>query len=542
MVIEGDSQTSTTPDQATNRDAFYSYAYADDPANAAVTVHVRAQASRTIGGPAFAGPPVEGPDVGSPTGNTLVDRRGDDMAYGPRLMTAMLGSNDLATFSVANTMAKWLNYAPTLRAAGIKLAVVAPPPYHPAHAGYATFNPRWLDYVARLRDPAVRAGFADYYVPLGEHPDFRDPATRDTTINTGDFIHLTPGASTTASGQYRAYQVYKAAIDTIRDATRTDATAMYEAAWPSSETNLAPGTTIMRRVMVRGIAHGGLASGAGVSGPAGTTIALNGGPAGTSVGTNAANGRAIYNGDVLDIAIPLSALNSTTVAIGLTIGSETRTISYRTTADVTPASYAHQDVTSVQAADPVHTHAGLAFDSVGVGLLAVYGPGGTPVGISVGGVGATRLVTQAATGQLSLWTVPITTTGPRTVVVTFPGWTGQSILSWGVVRNADAAVQQLSPPSDGAGPANESSPHATGSVTVPANGIAVAFFGEYGGATITPATASSGTTLIDEGRGTYQSETYGIAVGTRSTSGAAGFAFAFGSYPRAAVVFKAAGT
>ncbi|MEO5494559.1 MAG: hypothetical protein ABIR08_11115 [Sphingomonas sp.] len=125
MVIEGDSQTSTTPDQATNRDAFYSYAYADDPANAGVMFHVSAQVSRTVGGAAYGGPPPEGADIGSPTGNTLLNHRSDDVAYGPHLLTAMLGSNDLGTFSVDNTMAKWLDYAPPVRATGAKLAVVA---------------------------------------------------------------------------------------------------------------------------------------------------------------------------------------------------------------------------------------------------------------------------------------------------------------------------------------------------------------------------------------------------------------------------------
>jgi hypothetical protein len=544
MVIEGDSQTSTTPDQAGSHADFYSYSYASDPANSGVTFHVRAQSSRAVGGAAYAGPPPEGADAGSPTGNTLLDHRSDDIAYGPQLITAMLGSNDLGTFSVDNTIAKWLNYAPPVRAAGIKLAVVAPPPFHPSNANYATFNPRWTDYVGRLRNPAVRATFADYYIPLGEHPDFRDPALVDTMINAGDLIHLTPGASSVPSGQYRAYQVYKAAVDTIRDPARTNSTSMYGTAWPASETNLAPGATITRRIIVQGIAHAGLTSGASISGPAGTTIALNGGTAGSSVGTNSGNGRAIYNGDALDIAIPLSALNSTAISVDLTIGGETRTISYTTTANVTPAAYAHQGVVNIAGADTVHTYAGAAFDNVGMGLLAVYSPTAAPSGISVGGVSATRQVAQSAAfaGALSLWTVPIAATGARAVVLTFPGWTAQSVLSWGVVRNADSTVQQLSPASDGAGPASESSPHPTGSLTVPANGIAVAFFGEYGGATITPATAGSGTTLIDEGNGTYQSETYGMAVGTRSTSGAASFVFAFGNYPRAAAVFKAAGT
>lgn len=542
MVIEGDSQSSTAPDQAGGRDAFYSYAYADDPANAGVTFHVRAQVSRTVGGPAFSGPPIEGADTGTPTGNTLVDHRSEDIGYAPQLLTAMLGSNDLLTFSVSNTIAKWLAYAPVVRAAGIKLAVVAPPPYHPANASYATFNPRWVDYVDRLRDPAVRAAFADYYIPLGEHPDFRDPATVDAMFNASDKLHLTPGAGVISSGQYRAYQVYKAAVDTIRDVDRTNATSIYGSAWPASETNLAPGATIVRRVVVRGIAHAGLSAGASVSGPAGTTIALNGGSPGSIVGTTSGNGRALYNGDMLDIVIPLSALNSTAVSIDLTIGGETRTISYTTTADVAPTSYVHQDVVGQTGADAVHTYAGCTFGDVGVGVIAVRGP--TPAGVSVGGVAATRQRVQTTPfgGNLSIWTLPIGATGARNIVVTFASFTGQSVISWGIVKNADAAIQQISPASDGAGPGSESSPQSTASLTVPANGIAIGFFGEYGGASIATTTAGSGTTLIDEGRNTYLGETLGIAVATRATSGSVNFVAPFGDYPRAALVLKAAGT
>jgi len=542
MVIEGDSQSSTAPDQSTNRDAFYSYTYADDPANAAVTFHVRAQVSRTVGGAAFSGPPPEGADAGTPAGNTLLDHRSGDIAYGPQLMTAMLGSNDLGAFSVDNTMAKWLSYAPAVRAAGIRLAIVAPPPYHPSNSSYATVNPRWLDYIDRLRNPATRATFADYYVPLGEHPDFRDPATIDAMFNASDKLHMTPGASVVTSGQYRAYQVYKAAIDTIRDASRANATSIYGSAWPASETNLAPGMTITRRVVVKGVGHAGLTSGASVSGPTGTTIALNGGTAGSSGGTNSGNGYAIYNGDVLDIAIPLSALNSTAVSIDLTIGGETRTISYTTTANVTPATYVHQDVAGQAGADTVHTYTGCAFDNIGMGLIAVRGP--TPGSVSVGGVAATRQRVQTTSfgGNLSVWTAPISATGARSIVVTFAAFTGQSVISWGVVRDADATIQQTSPVSDGAGPGSESSPQSSASLTVPANGIAIGFFGEYGGASATPATAGSGTTLIDEGQNTYLGETLGIAVGARTTSGSVNFVAAFGDYARVAVVFKAAGT
>ena len=540
MVIEGDSQSSTTPDQSTNRDAFYSYAYADDPANSGVTFHNRAQASRTVGGAAFNG---DGADsTGAPSGNTLLLQRATDMAYGPQLMTAMLGSNDLGTFQVATVMSRWVDYAPTLRAAGVKLAVVAPPPYHPSNPSYATFNPRWVDHCDRLRNPTTRATFADYYIPLGEHPDFRDPATVDAMFNAGDLLHLTPGAGVISSGQHRAHAIYKAAVDTIRDQARVGSTSMYGSAWPASETNLSPGATINRRVIVRGIAHAGLTSGASISSTIGATISLNGGAPRISVGTTSANGRAIYNGDVLDIAIPLSALNSTAVGIDLTIGGETRTISYTTTANVTPATYAHEDVVGMSDPGTSYTFTGCAFTTTGIGLIAVRGP--TPSSVTVGGVAATRqrVQTTSFSSNLSIWTLPISATGARSIAIALGSFAGKVVISWGVVRNADTTAQQTSPASDGAGPGSESSPQSTASLTVPANGIAIGFFGEFGGASVTPATAGTGTTLIDEGQYTYQSETYGIATATRTTSGSINFVSAFGDYPRVALVFKPAGT
>jgi hypothetical protein len=543
IVIEGDSQTTTTPDQGTNRTDFYSYVYADDPTNSAVTFHNRGQGSRTIGGPAFTGPPAEGADTGTPTGNTLLDHRPDDIAYGPQLLTAMLGSNDFGPFSVDNVMARWLNYAPTLRAAGVKLAIVACPPYHPSNASAGTVNPKVLDYWSRLRNSAILSTIADYYIPLGEHPDFRDAATRDTMFNSTDLLHMTPGAGTTTSGQYRAYTIYKAAVDTIRDASRVSSTSMYSSSWPTDQTNLSPSTTYTVRIVVKGIAHAGLTSGASVSGASSPTISLNGGTPGTTVGTNSGNGRAIYNGDVLDVAIPLSASNNTAVSISLTIGGETRSLSYTTAIAVTPATYAHEDVVGQAPASTTHTYSSCSFTNTGVGLLAVRGA--TPTGMTVGGVAATRqrLQTTQFNQNLSVWTVTISATGARNVVLTYGSAVGESVLSWGVVKNADPTVQQTSPASDGAGPGSESSPQSTASLTVPTNGIAIGFFGEYGGGTsVTPATAGSGTTLIDEGQTTYLSEVLGIAVGTRTTTGAVNFVTAFGDYPRAGVVFKAFGT
>ena len=91
----------------------------------------------------------------------------------------------------------------------------------------------------------------------------------------------------------------------------------------------------------------------------------------------------------------------------------------------------------------------------------------------------------------------------------------------------------------GNAPLNESPPHLLPNVTVPANGIAITGFLESGGASIVPATANPGTTLVDEGRTTFNGETHGIALGTLAASGQASFDFAFGGHPRAIAVYAA---
>ena len=141
-------------------------------------------------------------------------------------------------------------------------------------------------------------------------------------------------------------------------------------------------------------------------------------------------------------------------------------------------------------------------------------------------------------GILVVYTVPVTA-GDRAIALTFTGFTNSTALSWGLVANADATPVQI----DQGAPNNESNPHNTGDLVIPASGIAVGFYSEYaGGTTTTPATVVAGSTFIDEGQGAYQGEVVGIAVATRTTAGAIGFNHGFGSFCRGALVFKAAGT
>ena len=109
---------------------------------------------------------------------------------------------------------------------------------------------------------------------------------------------------------------------------------------------------------------------------------------------------------------------------------------------------------------------------------------------------------------------------------------------YGYLKNADATPTQQ----DGALTGYQSAPHETPSLTIPANGIALGWLFEDGGASVTPATAISPSVLIDEVQVAYQGATNGLAMAMRSTTGTIGFDFAFGLYPRAGVVFKALGT
>jgi lysophospholipase L1-like esterase len=178
IVIAGDSITSTTPDQPGFTSSFYSYQW--KLANPSKTVNVRAQASRTVGGPVWAGPPVEGADTGSPAGNTMLDNRPEILStYVPDLVTVMIGANDLGTFSVANYLSRLITWAAPIRAAGIKIAYSPPTPYRNGstlHPNYTIFTNRRTELLSTLRDPAVWGQFADYYIPMGEHPDFNDAA------------------------------------------------------------------------------------------------------------------------------------------------------------------------------------------------------------------------------------------------------------------------------------------------------------------------------------------------------------------------------
>ncbi len=530
VVIAGDSITSTTPDQTDFTGAFYSYRW--KALNPSRTVNVRAQASRTVGGAGWSGPPAEGVDNGSPAGNTLLSNRSEILdSYRPALCTVMIGANDLGTFSVANYINRLIAWAAPIRAAGIKIAYSPPTPYRNSgtlHPNYTTYTARRAALLAQVRDPAVWRQWADYYLPLGEHPDFNDAALIPSLY--ADAVHPSAfdAAPAGSGGHVRLYAVFEKAMTSLLDTGRATATAPYASVWPVSETNLSPSTQIVRRIIMAGLSH----ATPRVMAVTGAEIRLNGGAWGTAIDR-------VYNGDVIDIRDTTSAANGITVSYDLTIGTETRTIGLTTVAAVDPVSYQHGGIATDPNPAAAKTFSNLTFGS-GLAVLAVVSQSSYATAVSVGGTAATLVFQQARSGNrgLQIWTCPVSA-GATAVTITRAATSSHHVLSYGTLANVDpVAVQAV-----GSAPASVASPHPTPALTVPANGLALGWLMEEGGTGITPVnSADAGSTFIAEGNTVYQSATTGLAMATRPTSGAIGFNFVFGSFARAGVVFKAAGT
>lgn len=528
LVIEGDSITFAG---GSNNNGF-AWQYAAAPPSGK-TATVRSENSRVVS--------VD--HALNDGGNSLISRVDEDVtAYGAQLIATMIGANDMA---VARTAAQYradlIGLYAEYRARGVKFAWSAPLPYgsNQAHGSYANFMAQRAAVLATCRDPAVWGLFADYYVPLGEHPDFSLPD--NMTLIGSDGVHPTQ------TGQDAMLPVFRAAIDTLLDASRATSTSMTGAAWPASETNLAASTQIVRRFVVRGIAHAGLASGAGVSG-GGAALRLNGGGWGTAIGTGSGDGHRLYNGDTIDLRLTTSGSAATATDVVLRVGDETRALTFRTVASVTPAAYVHGDVEGSTQMGPVHVYAARDF-AAGVAVIGVNWTSDV-TGVKVGGVAATRRVHQIGGHgaiMLDVWTAPVTA-GTRDIEVTTTGIAaGQdsvSAIGWGVVTGADPVPTAMVADSAAA-----TTDLATPAITIPAAGLAIGLFGEYaGGSSVAGATVSAGnggTAAIDEGQVAYNGEVKGLAIARRTATGAMSWDFAgagYGPHPRAALAFKAAGT
>lgn len=493
IVIEGDSITSGQP---STPNGFHSYQYADSRPD--LFVEVRAQGSRVVGSAANL----------NDDGNSLMGNVAEDMAYAPDLVTTMIGANDMSGGgSQATYRTNLLAWYAAIKAERPECRVAWSPPiaYNPTgtpHPTKANFDTQRALVLADARDPAVWGQWADYYLPMGEYPDFPDAALAAPLF--GDSVHPS------AAGQSLLYASYKTAVDSIVDTARASSTQPYASVWPVDEANLAASTQIVRRFLVAGIAHTGLAAGVTISG-AGAQVRLNGGSYGSATGR-------IYNGDVIDLRVTTSAASDTPVALNLTIGSETRTISYRTVAAVDPVEYLHGGIFNIpdEPSPATNTFSGVEFPESGIAILGVMAANAGTI-VTVDGVAATLLQRQerSADRAIEVWAIPVAA-GSRTISVTYnSGWFARRIVTWGVLTGADPTPVQAV----GSYPLDQSAPHLAPAVTVPANGLALAWFMQTAGSTLTPATCNAQTEFIAQDYGLYQGENRGCAWASSPPAG-----------------------
>lgn len=545
IVIAGDSITSTTENQAGFHADFYSYTWGDSSGK---TVSVMAQASRTVGGAQVG---AELADGGTPAGNTLFAHIADQIAFAPDLIHVKTGMNDMQTFSVNAYRTRLITWASSVRTSGRKIIYSPPTPMRAAatqNANYAVYTGRRTTHMADVRDPAVWGQWADYYSPLGEIPDFNTNSAVLINNGPGDGIHPTGPATTGGTGQALLLASFQQIMASIIDQTRASSTTMYSAAWPSSETGLAVSTAITRRIIVSGIAHTGLSLGASVSGGS-ATISLNGGTAGTVVGTTIGNGYRIYNGDIIDLALTTSASGSTAVNVDLTIGSETRTISYTTSAVVTPVALSNAATASIGASSTAISLSSLTFGN-GAAVVAITcfsTAGGTvdsvPTSLTLtptGGGGGITLTKQVSGGRVASRAFAVYTgtvaAGTYNLTGTRPNAARCTWASYCTLENADPTP--VAAPAITA-PASESDPHLATSVTVPAFGLAMGWLMKEN---TTAGSAGSGSTLVNTGDVTDTGSTAGLVAVQRSSTGQCAMNTGFGTWGRGALAFKALGT
>lgn len=532
IVIEGDSITSGSP---STPNGFYGYQYHDSRAD--LFVVVRGQGSRVVGYP-----PGFARDDDS---NSLIGNVAEDMAYAPDLLTMMIGANDLANArTAAQHRGDLIAYCTAVKAArpGCRVAWSPPTPYNASgapHPNLANYSAQRAALLSTCREPAVWSQWADYFVPMGLHPDFADPAV--LAAKYGDAVHPN------AAGHAALFTAYKAAIDTIADATRATSTRAYDAVWPVAESNLAPASEIVRRFVVAGVAHAGLGSGIAVSG-GGAQVRLNGGSWEGAIGR-------IYNGDVIDLKLTTSAVNSASITIDLTIGSETRAIAYATVAAVAPVDYVHGGTVTQVAPVTAHDFNALGF-SAGkpVVVLTSYSSAGgsidsgpTSVTLTPTGGGAAIALTRrleamrgtSASRVAELWTAGVEVpAGNYDLDIVRPAAAAHNAIAWGVLRNAEAVPVSAAANT----PAEPSqSNHATSPATVPAHGLALAFYLIEDDTTPEPVTVTGPSVEVAEvvAIGTAG---VGLCLARRASSGPVEFVHRPGTAARGIVVFKAAGT
>lgn len=516
ILIDGDSNTSSTPSTDNN-----SWAYNWSDAHPGVVLAVRAQGSRVVGTSANL----------NDNGNSLFGNVAENVAYGANVIGYMIGTNDFTTGNDTTYRTNLTNLYNAYKAADPSVLIAWSPPPFPnptgtPHPNYATILGERADLLVDCRDPAVWGQWADYYVPLGEYPDFGDAALAAPLF--GDSVHFS------AAGHTLMQSVAEAVFGTILDETKVNSTAPYEAVWPVDETNLAISTEIVRRFLLAGlnprIPHDLSCIGA--------TIRRAGGTYGTSLAD-------CYNGDVIDFKLTTSGSYETVVSPQLTIGSETRTINYTTAANLSPAVYVHggDAESNVNGGNITHSATVVA----GRPVVHIVSYNNRPTAVTFNGVSLVKTTEEAVATEyyrasnrgLQVWNWPDGQAnigaGTYNLDIDRPANSTNHVVMWGVMQNTAGLPISFV----GSSPASQSQPHLTTAFTVPANGLALCALLEEGGASITPATANTGTDFVAEQNTTQLGSTAGFILATKDESGQGSFNFAFGTWVRIATVYEA---
>jgi hypothetical protein len=532
IVIEGDSLTSQVlGGDATDYAEKWSWRYAAAKPSG-TTVPVRAQGSRFTGNLTMLDLSLNG--TAETNDNTLFARVTEDCTtYGGQLIwAAPFLTNDFVTpfhgaagaTRAGNIKARLAELWAQYKSKGAKFAFGFCPPQRTDATGIDDWNATRAAFISGFRDPAVWGLYADFYIPVGEQPDFN--AADNTTLIGPDKVHPT------VAGQDKLLEINKAALDTLFDGTRATSTQMVNAAWPASETGLPVSTQITRRFVVKGLAHKGLAltGSNALSATNGATISLNGSS------YSASKTGWLYNGDTVDLRLTTSASGNTAVTTDLKVGTETRTLSFTTMA-VAPSevTYTHGNVEGLSGGGTVYDFGERSFPTDGLALIKVATDGGAAPSLVEVGSGSSSATLYSVLGDYgdarqTAFLIPVTA-GSRNIKVTLPGFKNHCVISWGVLTGANATP--LATPTANLG----DDPHVLTIAAVTTNGLAIAAMSYGAGATPPTFTLSSGTAVDVGSSPVYQGGTLTMAVARRSTAGD----FIWGNntntpHPRGAVV------
>ncbi len=478
--------------------------------------------------------------------NTLFGHLPEDLdTYGGGLIwSAPFLTNDFGSGFHGNTpgapraaqiMQRLAEYKNLVNQAGGKFAFGFGPPLRYDNAASAP-DAEWTmtrnAFIANFRDPAVWSTVCDYYVPVGEQPDF-NAADNSAVIGT-DLVHPTE------FGQTKLLSVNLPTLKTLLDPARVNATTMHGSAWPSGAANLSVGGKSIHSFVVSGLAHKGIAIGGQspyqLSAGPDSRVRLNNGAFGSSV-----TGW-LYNGDTVFQEVTHSASPNTDFTRSLTVGSETRQIPFKT-ASGGQVAYSHGGIAGVMpdavVAQAVHNFPARTFTASGTAAIVVEARG-TPSSVRFGNAQATsRGSISGMYGDIILtaWTVPVDISGgaDKDIVVTYPAGVFKTTLAWGTVTGANPVPSSIVTDATNGG-----DPHGPGPLDLAAGGLALGYFGETGGDTTSPAVVQAGTPVAQGWGPSRQEERQGINLAKRTDDGPIGWNFGYAPYPSIALLFDPA--